>query len=102
MYDRETLLRMQGQKNAKMVLSLHFKLRAFLLLSSIISGACQGAMVCTAKILMQTLGKYEGKMMYHDWITYAAATLFVLLYITDIVVMNRSVSMYSQLHVIPF
>ena len=58
-------------------------------------------MVCTAKILMQTLGKYEGKMMYHDWITYAAMLLFVMLYVTDIMVMNLSVSLYSQLYVIP-
>ena len=86
---------MEGRKNDKKYFSLHFQLRAFLLLSSVISGACQGAMVCTAKILMQTLGKYEGKMMYHDWVTYAAILLFVMLYVTDIMVMNLSVSLYS-------
>ena len=40
--------------------------------------------------------------MYHDWITYAAVVLFCMLYVTDIMVMNLSVSLYSQLYVIPF
>ena len=41
-------------------------------------------------------------MMYRDWITYAAGAFFVIVYITDVMVMNLSVSLYNQLYVVPF
>lgn len=99
-HDKHAIQMIQGTSRSE-IFNLNFCLRFYLILVNVLSGCFSGMTVVNAKMFLEITGKKDPQEFLSDSMWYLTLVLMVSMVLCNLRNLNQTISLYSQLLVMP-